>query len=298
MPLEKVWRVLGVVHSLLRAKNAAWENCAQQPAFRHTSFDVACVASAFCIAACRRVGLLVTLDAALHARQLLARGKLDFGDIAVALPAADVARRVFLVAEKEIGRRDVKLGNAEVVTALGAQIAKVAKLAVSQVVMLLDVIEIHVARAVAWVARGGTGRENVFGSLARERFGVARFAFKLLGFHVKLVIHTNRDVLRWENDSAWTAIARSSSWRKPRFQGIRGACRLVGRRRRWAVAPLCKCRGLHERRKRRDNDSEKEPSIHFVTARLSQSMTRNRCPEMRLLSCSNSASTKDFGISL
>ena len=63
---------------------------------RRARLDVARLARGLRLAA-RRVRLLVAVEAAAHARELIARRELELSDVAVALRALDVPREVLLV---------------------------------------------------------------------------------------------------------------------------------------------------------------------------------------------------------
>ena len=104
--LDEVRRVLGVVQPARRLEGAAGEHRLDRGAA--VAAEVAGVAGALGLALRSRVGHLVAVEAAAHARELVARRELELVDRAVALGAADVPVGVRLVVEEQVRARQAE----------------------------------------------------------------------------------------------------------------------------------------------------------------------------------------------
>ena len=211
--LDEVGRVLRVVHPARRVEHAARERGLQETALTRAAFDVAGIAAALGVAARDGVGMLMASEAAAHPRQLIARRELELVDVAVALLAVDVPRRVLLVVEHHVRVRDVELRDAVAVTGLVADVTEGALAGV--VVARLDVVQVRVVGAVAAVAERRLRREHVVHGLARQRSGVAALALELLRDDVELVVEADGQLLRGVHRGRGAGVLLECARRKP-----------------------------------------------------------------------------------
>ena len=205
--------VAGVVEPARGLEHAAREHRLDATALLLVALHVAGLARRLRVTARGRVGVLMTAEAALHARELIARRELQLLDVAVALLTGDVPRRVLLVVEHHVRPRDLELRDRVAVAVFVAEVAEVALAA--GLVTGLNLREIGVVGAVAGVADGRLRRELVVDGFARRRAGVARRAFHALIFDVELVVEADRQLLRREDRLARAGIVGERAGREP-----------------------------------------------------------------------------------
>lgn len=143
----------------------------------------------------------MAIEAATHARQLVARRELELFDRAVTLRAADVARQVQRMVEPQVGLGKREPGHA--VTG-GAAVAEVTIRALCHRVARVgaDLHRIAMIAAVALVATGPFGQQRIGAVVAGFGFFVAAQAGKPEILDVALMIEADGQLLRRKNRRA------------------------------------------------------------------------------------------------
>jgi hypothetical protein len=159
----------------------------------------------------RGLGHLVTVETAAHARELIASGKLDSIDLAVALRAADVAPAVRLMRELEVRRGETLASHAVAVLRLVTDVA-VAALTDEVRREALDSAELAVVALVTPVARRGFWQERVPTGAARRGVDMAIVALEAEIVNVESMVEPDRDCLHGKHHGARPAVVRKGAW--------------------------------------------------------------------------------------
>lgn len=211
VPLDEIGRVLRVVHPARRLHLARREHGFEARAVR-AALDMTRFACALCIPLRCGVAHLMAIEAAAHARELIARCHFKLPHFTVALFARDVSIGVLLVVERHVGAGDHQARNH---VAVALFVPEVAEAALARfVVPLRDFGKIGVIGAVARVARFAVGNERVVYRFARQRALVTRLALRSLR-DMKLVVEAERHLLRREHRGARPCIRPKTPRRKP-----------------------------------------------------------------------------------
>jgi hypothetical protein len=209
---------------------------------------------------------VVTTQAPVHARKLVASRQAQPLDRSVALAAPDVAARVGAVAEHELRGRQVRARHA---LAVLRRPPLVAEPAAPSPVPRHDRARARVQRAVASVAHRGRGQQAVRGAVARARERVAVEARERTS-EVAAVVEAQRDALARKNGEARPGGAQGRSGR----QRARGRSSGAPARR----GPVGSGRGGDREQRERGEARVQEPEArvgrHFDTLNCSNASTR------------------------